>query len=180
VTHGPDPFDHLDADTLRGLLEDFARNWLAHDGVWFQAVEHAHGMTAALEADREAWARFAPLEARRILQRFGIPEGGGLDSLAQALARRMYVLLNRCSVHRVDEQTLQLRMLTCRVQEARHRKELPPFPCKEVGLVEFSSFARAVDPRIQTRCLTCPPDRHGEGPWCAWEFTLSDRDVPAS
>jgi len=179
VTDGPDPFAHLSADQLRGLLEDFARNWLAHDGVWFQAVEQAHGMAAALEADQEAWARFAPLEARRILRRFDIPEGGGLDSLAQALSRRMYALINRFVLHRMDAHTLHLSMISCRVQEARRRKELAPFPCKEVGLVEFSAFAGAVDPRIQVRCITCPPDPHEEDTWCAWEFTVPEPGAPS-
>ena len=33
-----DPFANLDNETLRALLSDFAKNWLAHDGVWFRAV----------------------------------------------------------------------------------------------------------------------------------------------
>ena len=58
-------FADLDADALRGLLTDFAKNWLAHDGVWFQAVERAHGMEQAMAMDAEAWGRFARIEARR-------------------------------------------------------------------------------------------------------------------
>ena len=44
----------LDKETLVDLLEDAAKNWLAHDGLWFQAVEKAHGMEMALELDRQA------------------------------------------------------------------------------------------------------------------------------
>jgi hypothetical protein len=29
-----------------------------------------------------------------------------------------------------------------------------------------------MDPRIETRCICCPPDRHPEDVWCAWEFTV--------
>lgn len=170
-------FDDCDAETLRGLLEDFARNWLAHDGVWFQAVERAHGMEAAMEADAEAWGRFARIEARRIKRRFGLPdEGGGLDALEAALRRRMYAALNEYAVERVDEGTLRFRMVECRVQDARNRKGMAPFPCKPVGEVEFRSFASEVDPRIETRCLTCPPDPHASGTWCAWEFGVR-RDI---
>ncbi len=166
-------FDRLDADALRGVLEDFAKNWLAHDGVWFQAVEKAHGMEPAMDADAEAWGRFAGIEARRIKKRHGIADGGGLDALEEALRWRMYAVLNDQAAERVDENSLRFRMIGCRVQEARDRKGMEPFPCRPVGIVEFTSFAREVDPRILTRCVTCPPDEHHEGTWCCWEFTIA-------
>ena len=167
-----DPFAGLDAATLRGLLSDFAKNWLAHDGLWFLAVEQAHGMDAAMDADAEAWGKFARIEARRIKRRFDLPDDGGLDALATALSRRMYAAINRFAVERPDEGTLLFRMVDCRVQDARNRKGLPPFPCKPVGDVEFASFAAEIDPRIRARCVTCPPDEHHEGTWRAWEFRL--------
>ncbi|MGD8555326.1 MAG: DUF6125 family protein, partial [Anaerolineales bacterium] len=60
---------------------------------------------------------------------------------------------------------------------ARHRKGLPDFPCKQVGLVEYAGFASTIDPRIQTRCIACPPDPHPDSFWCAWEFTLPEEDA---
>jgi len=59
-------------------------------------------------------------------------------------------------VIRVDAQTLVLRMNDCRVQSARERRGLATFPCKAVGQVEYPGFARAIDPRIGTRCLWRP------------------------
>jgi hypothetical protein len=64
-------------------------------------------------------------------------------------------------------------MKTCRVQDARRKKGLPDFPCKPVGLVEYAGFARTIDPRIKTACLSCPPDPKAEAHWCAWEFKIS-------
>jgi len=169
-----DAFDDLDIETLRGVLADFAKNWLAHDGLWFQAVEKAHGMEAAMAADAEAWGRFAAIEARRIRKRYAIADGGGLDALAFCLSRRMYAVLNRTRFERVDDKTLRFAMVDCRVQDARNRKGMDPFPCKSVGVVEFASFAKAVDERIAVTCITCPPDEHREGTWCAWEFTMPE------
>lgn len=171
-TDDQDFLEALDAPALRDLLRGFAKNWLAHDGVWFQAVERAHGMEAAVAADTEAWRRFAPIEARRIMGQLGLKEGGGLDALAQVLRRRMYATINPFALERVDEETLRFRMIGCRVQEARERKGMEAFACKPVGKVEFTELARAVDPAIETRCVICPPDKHHEGTWCAWEFTV--------
>jgi hypothetical protein len=42
-------------DALPGLLRDAALNWLAHDGLWFRALEDAFGLEAAMEHDRRAW-----------------------------------------------------------------------------------------------------------------------------
>jgi hypothetical protein len=159
---------------LRRRLEDAAKLWLAHDGLWFQAVEERHGMEAAIACDRDAWERFSPLEAHRILERLGLPAGGGLDALERALPERLYGLINRQSSERPDPGRLIWRMESCRVQDARRRKGLAPFPCRSVGIVEYTTFAAAIDPRIETRCIHCPPDAPGAPGVCAWEFHLRD------
>lgn len=164
----------LPKEQLAGMLEDAAKNWLAHDGLWFQAVEGACGMETAIRLDAEAWAEFTTIEARRIMQRHGIAPGGGLAALEQALGFRLYAYLNRQEILHPAARTLIFRMSECRVQAARQRKGLPDFPCRPVGLVEYSNFAQAIDPRIRTRCLACPPDAHPAEFWCAWEFRLAE------
>ncbi len=141
----------LDKATLVGMLEDQAKNWLAHDGLWFQAVERHHGMPSAIALDREAWIDFTRIEARRIMARHGIAPGGGLDALAEALPFRLYALLNRQSIHRVDSRTLRFEMNECRVQTARERKGLPDFPCKPVGLAEYTCTSRTRSIRASGR-----------------------------
>ena len=64
------------------------------------------------------------------------------------------------------------RMDDCRVQSARKRKNLPDYPCKSGGLVEYASFAETIDPRIRTECVGCPPDAHPAEWYCAWKFSL--------
>ncbi len=66
-------------------------------------------------------------------------------------------------------------MRDCRVQSARRRKGLPDFPCKSVGLVEYAGFAKVVDPRLRTRCISCPPDPHGGDVACAWPSLMPTR-----
>jgi len=162
----------LSREELIAIIIDDAKNWLAHDGLWFQAIEQTRGMEAAIEADRAAWETFTVIEAKRIMARLGIEPGGGIPALLECLKHRMYARLNLQQAIEVTETRAVFRMVDCRVQSARRRKGLDDFPCKSVGIVEYSGFARTVDPRIRTRCVACPPDAHPDDYWCAWEFTL--------
>ncbi|MGQ9678227.1 MAG: DUF6125 family protein [bacterium] len=162
----------LSREELIELLLDAAKNWLAHDGLWFQAVENKFGIDVAIELDREAWRRFTVIEAKRIMERHRIAPGGGIPALIRALSYRQYAYINRQEVIKVNSNRAIFRMVDCRVQRARQRKGLTDFPCKTVGTVEYELFARTVDERIQTRCLYCPPDAHPSDSWCAWEFWI--------
>ncbi|MFQ6083156.1 MAG: DUF6125 family protein [Candidatus Aminicenantia bacterium] len=165
----------LPKEELLELLSDAARNWLAHDGLWFQAVERKFGIETAIELDRQAWERFTVIETQRIMKRLKIEPGGGIPALIQALKFRLYALINVQEVTEVSDQRCVFRMVNCRVQEARKRKNLPDFPCKPVGIVEYSYFAQTIDPRIKTTCLSCPPDPYPSDYWCAWEFEIENK-----
>jgi len=165
-------FETMSREELLRALEMFAKNWLAHDGCWFLAAEEQFDMETAIELDARSWKRFAAAEAHRIMATFHIPEAGGLESLEQALRLRLYAVINSQRTEWSDDrQRLRFFMDVCRVQAARRRKGLPDFPCKGVGMIEFETFAAAVDPRIRTTCLHCPPDA-AAGQYCGWEFTM--------
>jgi hypothetical protein len=87
--------------------------------------------------------------------------------------RSRWSLLNEQELE-LTEDKLTFTMTKCRVQAARRRKGLPDFPCKSVGKIEFTEFAKAVDKRIETRCLGCPPDKLSDDQFCSWEFRLKD------
>jgi hypothetical protein len=153
-------------------LTDAAKNWVAMDGLWFQAVEQAYGMDAALVLDRQVWEQFAVIEARRIMERLALPENGGLDVLEIAFNNRLVSLLNKLEILRPDKNTLIVTTKTCRVQGARTRKGMAQFPCRSVGMIEFPLFARTIDARIMTTCLSCPPETLPGTPLCSWKFKL--------
>jgi hypothetical protein len=173
-TELPEDIGSLTYDELQDLVQDMAKRWLAHDGLWFQAVERAYGLEEAIRLDAEAWHGMTRNEAQRIVRFLGAKPGGGLDLLERALRFRLYALLNDQEMEREGEDTLVFRMRTCRVQEARRRKGLPDFPCKPVGLVEYSGFAETIDPRIRTEVIACPPDAEPRDYACAWRFTITE------
>lgn len=167
----------LSKDKLINMLEDQAKNWLAHDGLWFQAVERKYGMEKAIELDKEAWITFTQIEAKRIMRQHNLEAGGGIASLKKALQFRLYARINEQSLIEIDDNTLRFEMNDCRVQSARKRKGLDDFPCKPVGIAEYSYFAHTIDPRIRTTIISCPPDPHPEDFYCAWQFTLEDLPI---
>jgi hypothetical protein len=164
----------LDRKQLLGFITDAAKNWLAHDGLWFLEVEKKYGMDVAIEMDGNAWRTFTQIEAQRIMKRLDIEPHGGIPALVQALKFRLYAFLNVQEVVEMSPTRCVFRMNDCRVQAARKRKQLPDFPCKPVGLLEYTHFARTIDPRIETRCVACPPDPHPKDFYCCWEFSIKD------
>lgn len=164
----------LSKQELLGFITDAAKNWLAHDGLWFQEVEKEFGMNSAIELDGNAWKLFTQIEARRIMKRLDLKPDGGIPSLIQALKFRLYAFLNVQEVVEASDTLCVFEMKDCRVQSARKRKGLPDFPCKPVGIIEYTYFARTIDPRIETRCIACPPDPHPDTYHCRWEFTIPE------
>ena len=164
----------MNEEQLREVVIDSSKLWLAHDGLWFQAVENDHGMDDAIKADTDAWKIFTKLEAKRILKRIGVEPGtGGIEELAIALRHRLYANINVLKIERSGNK-LRMTMTECRVQSARRRKNLDPFPCKSVGIWEYSNFASTVNPKFITKCCYCPPDPLPDDGYCQWEFTLED------
>lgn len=168
----PEALRRLPREALLDLLGALGVNWLANDGIWFQAVEERFGMVEAKRCNDSCWRRFSPFEAVRIKALLGLPEAGGIPALKRAMGFRMYAVVNSQSFEDVDERCTVFRMNECRVQAARKRKGLADYPCKSAGLVEYPYFARTIDSRIRTECVGCPPDPHPEEWFCAWKFTL--------
>jgi hypothetical protein len=158
----------------KGLLEDAAKLWLAHDGLWFLEVERQFGMEKAIEIDKNAWEKFTVIEAKRIKQRLSLPEHGGLEALKTALQHRMYAYINVQEIVEETPTSLIFRMNECRVQTAREKAGRDPFPCKQVGVVEYELFAATIDSRVKTQCVLCPPDPKHPQYWCAWKFSLPE------
>ena len=168
----PGPLLDLPENKLNELTESVAVNWLANDGVWFQAVEFKDGMNDAKRCNDSVWAQFSLIEAWSIKRFLNLPERPGLAGLKKALGFRIYAQINTQSVIEEGPGSLVYQMNECRVQSARKRKGLADYPCKSAGLVEYAYFARSIDDRIQTECIGCPPDAHPEEWYCAWRFTL--------
>jgi hypothetical protein len=168
----PKPLLDMPGEAIEKLRNALAVNWLANDGVWFQAVEFADGMNDAKRCNDSCWGQFSPFEAWSVKRLLGLPDQPGLDGLKKALQFRLYAFINEQSFAEETEKSFVFRMDQCRVQNARKRKGLTDYPCKSGGMVEYKTFALTIDSRIKTECICCPPDEHPADYFCAWRFYM--------
>jgi hypothetical protein len=162
---------NMEKERLISLIETMSANWLANDGVWFRTVEDNHDMYTSKRCNDSCWTRYSPVEAAMIKSFLQLPQQSGLDGLEQALNFRLPAQINEQTIERSGDE-LTLRMTKCQVQETRRRKGLPDYSCKSAGLIGFSEFARMIDSRIMTECISCPPDEHPKEWFCTWRFYI--------
>ncbi len=163
---------NLSKEQLIELCSIYAKNWLALDGLWFQSIENKYGIAEALEHDANAWRRYTEIEARRIKSFLGLPEQAGVEGLKKALSFRFYALLSKDCIVQENDDTIIYKVITCRVQDARKRKGMTYHPCKPVGLIEYTYFAKTIDNRFKTEAISCHPDVTDSSCNCIWKFTL--------
>ncbi|MBU0765436.1 MAG: cytosolic protein [Bacteroidetes bacterium] len=171
----PKPLLDLPPEKMQEMKEAVAANWLANDGVLFQALEFTKGMFDAKRCNDSSWAQFSPFEAWSVKRFLNLPDNPGLDGLKRALNFRLYATINKQSLSEETDNSFVFKMNDCRVQNARKRKGLDDYPCKSGGMVEYTTFAETIDPRIKTECICCPPDNHPDEWFCAWRFYIDNR-----
>ena len=169
-----DRIDDLSKKDLLELNKIYAKNWLAHDGLWFQSIEEKYGIDMAIEMDREAWRKFTVIEARRLIVFLQLGDNSGIGGLKKALSFRLYSSLNEDEIEIESNNILVYRVKTCRVQAARRKKGMSDFPCKSVGIIEYGLFAKTIDQRFHTEVISCHPDITDDNYNCIWKFKLEE------
>lgn len=166
--------EKLSKENLLKLIEIYSKNWLAMDGVWFQSIEQKFGMDEAIEHDMNAWRRFTEIEAKRIKNFLRLPEMSGIEGLKKALSYRLYANINDDEITIINNNVLIYRTLDCRVQNARKEKGMEFHPCKSVGVVEYTYFAKTIDDRFECEAISCYPEITDLTCNCSWKFTLCE------
>ena len=134
------------------------------------------GTTKKKTPDQAAYHKIdfgIPVATAKLCAANNIEKNSGLESLKKALGFRLYAFVNQQEIRNETDNSFEFYMVDCRVQSARKRKNMPLFPCKEVGIIEYTLFASTIDERIKTEVICCPPDKEaGVDFFCGWKFYI--------